>query len=86
MPTLAMAQSTVCNCTYATLGAATKGEQNVNDIKVYYKTEDQINDKFEKALDRLMHTFGLERWASGFDLCEQVRDIAYDKPSERGQE
>ena len=53
----------------------------MNDVKVYYKKgEGQTNDEFEEALDRLMHEFGLERWASGFDLCEQTRDVAYRKP------
>lgn len=54
----------------------------MRDVKIFYKHSDLIDTEFEDHLDDFMLGFGLERWASGFDLCEKVRDIAYDKPQQ----
>ena len=52
----------------------------MEDVKIFYKHAQRTDDKFEDRLHALMLEFGLERWASGFDLCKHVRDIAYRKP------
>jgi len=54
----------------------------MHDVKVLYKDIEPINDEFERAMDALMEGFGLERWASGFDYCDGVRDVAYDVPKQ----
>ena len=54
----------------------------MHNVKVTYKDSERINSEFEERLDALMGELGLERWASGFDYCDKVRDIAYDVPKE----
>ena len=49
----------------------------LKDVKVEYVDGSRFNEDLERRLDALMKEFGLERWASGFDLCDLVRDVAY---------
>ena len=55
----------------------------MHDVKVTYKDNERINSEFEERLDSLMNELGLKRWASGFDYCDEVRDIAYDVPKQK---
>ena len=58
----------------------------MQSVKVYYEHPEKIADGFEKQLDALMQAHGLKRWASGWDYCDSVRDIAYEKPTTRKDE
>lgn len=48
-------------------------------IRVFYKMEEQINSEFDRELCELCEKYGFEWWASGFDLGEEIRDIAFEK-------
>ena len=50
------------------------------DVKVLIKGEPAEREALEKLLDALMDKLGLDRWASGYDLEEGIRDIAYETP------
>ena len=52
-------------------------------VRVYYEDPEKIVDSFEEQLDALMQSHGLKRWASGYDYCDSVRDIAYEKLATR---
>lgn len=59
----------------------------VDALKVYYGKEAFIifehAAEFEIELDRLCNRYGLYRWASGYSVEDDVRDIAYDRGEEK---
>lgn len=48
-----------------------------NELKVFYHGE--INENLDIALEKILQGFGYAFWASGTDLKESVRDLAFDK-------
>jgi len=53
-------------------------ELKENECRIYYKGEERFLP-FEKELEQLFNDNGFERWASGFDMCDGVRDLCFDK-------
>ena len=49
-----------------------------NEIRVYYKVKGEFL-KFEKELEELFKKNGFSRWASGFNLCDGIRDLCFEK-------
>lgn len=54
-----------------------------NDVKVYYKHKDKIVTSWDLAIEDVLFAFGMKRWASGFDLTNGVRDLAFRKQTEK---
>ncbi len=50
-------------------------------LRVYYDGPG-INVELDKAIEEALGKFGFERWASGYDLVENIRDLAFDKKKE----
>ena len=48
------------------------------EVKVYYNG-DNIILELDKALEECLAKFGFKRWASGYDLVDNKRDLAFDK-------
>lgn len=44
-------------------------------LSIYYKGR---NKQLDDALIEHLHQFGYELWASGFDIKEGVRDLAFE--------
>ena len=51
----------------------------MEDLKVYYKDEQQINEEFDKAIENLAHKFGLYFTGSGVEIKTHIRDIHFEK-------
>jgi len=49
-----------------------------NECRVYYKVKDKFLP-FEKELKKLFKDNGFKCWASGFGLCDGVRDLCFEK-------
>lgn len=47
-----------------------------NELIVKYSGE--LNEKLDRAIERCLAEFGCTRWASGYDLVDDVRDLAFD--------
>ena len=45
-------------------------------LKVYYNGE--LNRELDNAIERCLSKFNLSRWASGYDLVKNVRDLAFE--------
>lgn len=55
-------------------------ELKPGELRVYYKTEvGEIDLGLDMAIEKLLAARGYHRWASGFDLATDVRDIAFDR-------
>ena len=46
------------------------------ELTVYYSGP--INTDLDKKLEEVLRNFGLKRWASGMDLVNHIRDLAFD--------
>ena len=57
----------------------------ITEIKVYYKSdlETVIDEAFERNLGVFLAQYTLERYASGYDLDKDIRDIAFDQKGRR---
>jgi len=53
-------------------------ELKENECRVYYKGKERFLP-FEKELEKLFNKYGFKRWASGFDLCDGIRDLCFEK-------
>ena len=53
-------------------------ELKEGECRVYYKLGEKFLP-FEKELEKLFKDNGFERWASGFGLCDGVRDLCFEK-------
>ncbi len=49
-----------------------------NECKIYYKGKEKFLP-FEKELKQLFEKNDFKCWASGFDMCDGVRDLCFDK-------
>lgn len=50
------------------------------ELKVYYKGA--LNRNLDRALEEALKKFGYERWASGMNLLESVRDLAFTRETD----
>lgn len=48
------------------------------ELKVTYKTEEGIEADLDKKIEKALAGIGFKRWASGCDLTNGVRDLAFD--------
>lgn len=53
-------------------------KKNKFEVKVYYNGR-EIRQALDDALEECLAKFGFKRWASGMDLTNGQRDIAFDK-------
>ena len=53
-----------------------------NEVKVYYKHQKKIIPAWDLAIEDALFAFGLKRWASGFNLTNGVRDLAFRPETE----
>ena len=49
-----------------------------NECRVYYKVKDKFLP-FEKELKKLFKDNGFKCWASGYDTCDGIRDLCFEK-------
>jgi len=54
-----------------------------NEVRVYYKHEKKIVEPWDLAIEDALFAFGLKRYASGFDLTNGVRDLAFRQLTEK---
>lgn len=47
------------------------------EIKIFYQ-EESPNENLDEDLEKLLDKHGFKRWASGYDLIDRVRDLAFD--------
>lgn len=52
------------------------------EIRIYYKHKDKIVETWDLAIEDALFAFGLKRWASGVDLTNGVRDLAFGPETE----
>lgn len=51
-----------------------------NECRIYYSLKGKSKFlPFEEELTKLFEDNGFERWASGFDMCDGIRDICFEK-------
>lgn len=56
------------------------GSMDNNRLKIEYKLAGGVLDAaLEEDLREVLERHGWKRWAEGFDLTENVRDVAYEK-------
>jgi len=53
-------------------------ELKENECRIYYKGKERFLP-FEKELKQLFKDNGFKCWASGFDMCDGIRDLCFDK-------
>ena len=46
-------------------------------LKVIYDTP--LNMDLDAAIEKTLKEFGFKRWASGYDMEDHVRDLAFEK-------
>ena len=47
------------------------------ELKVFY--EGELNPDLDLAIKKTLKKFGYKLWASGMDLLNPIRDLAFDK-------
>ena len=47
------------------------------ELKVYYHSS-TINTELDEAIVKCLEKFKYKRWASGMDVYDQIRDIAFE--------
>ena len=57
-------------------------ELKENEFRIYYKVKGRLVN-FEKELEKLFGEHGYDRWASGYDLINGVRDLCFEKIKEK---
>ena len=56
-------------------------------LKVYYWPENnQIHQNIDDAIEKALEPFGFERWASGYNLEENCRDLSFDSLNRNNKE
>lgn len=48
------------------------------ELKVTYKTEAGVDADLDKKIEKALAGIGFKRWASGYNLTNDVRDLAFD--------
>jgi len=59
-------------------------ELKENECKVYYKGKKKFLP-FEKELKQLFKDNGFKCWASGYDMCDGIRDLCFKKEKEENK-
>jgi len=54
----------------------TKLASSEKSLKVYYDGE--LNVELDNAIESAVGVFGFKRWASGYDLIKNQRDLAFE--------
>ena len=49
------------------------------ELKVFYQHPERIDERLDKILENTLATLGYKWWASGFNLIDGVRDLAFKK-------
>lgn len=49
----------------------------MDELRVYYKSKDRIDSKFDKEIENIAEKHGLKRWASGFNYEDKERDVCF---------
>lgn len=47
--------------------------------------EGPLSEELDKALEEALKPFGYRRWASGFDLIGNERDLSFEKTEQEGE-
>ena len=58
----------------------------MESLSVYYRKGDLTMAEFEHpddAIHAIMQPFGARRWASGYEHGTNIRDMAFDVPSDK---
>ena len=65
------------------MGQVRGGDMNlkVGELRVHYNCGWGVNVTLDRALEKILAKYGYGRWASGCDLTNGVRDLAF-KPTE----
>ena len=50
-----------------------------NELKVFYKRGKKVNIELDNKMTTFFEELGYRRWASGYNLIDNVRDLAFDK-------
>lgn len=50
-----------------------------NAMSVFYHRTEGINTDLDEAIEQAVKPYGYERYASGIDVTNGVRDLAFDK-------
>lgn len=48
----------------------------IKDLRVHY--DGKVNTELDKVIENTLAPFGLHRWASGYNVADDVRDLAFD--------
>ena len=48
------------------------------ELKVIYKKKDKIDTALDQKIETALAPLGFKRWASGYDLTNGERDLAFD--------
>jgi len=51
---------------------------NNPECKIFYEA-DEVNEKLDTALEKVLKDFGYTRWASGYTFETNIRDLAFEK-------
>lgn len=51
----------------------------MDELKVYYKSKERIDEKFDREIEKVAKKYGLKWWASGFNYEDKVRDVCFDR-------
>ena len=50
----------------------------MKNLRVIYESQ-EVEKEFDDAIEEFLETLGFKRWASGYNLEDQERDLAFDK-------
>ena len=48
-------------------------------MKAEFYYDGPVNEDLDNAIEKAVESFGLKRWASGFNFLEKRRDLAFDE-------
>jgi len=55
-------------------------ELNPGEVRIYYRTKvGDIDTELDEALGVVLEKFGYRRWASGFEIAIDVRNLVFGK-------
>jgi len=49
---------------------------------IYWPKDKAVHKDIDDAIERALEPLGFERWASGYNLTEDCRDISFDRTNE----
>ncbi len=63
------------------MGQVKKGDK-VNDLRIYYQSDLQVDTATEKEFDKIAKRFNLKSMGSGFEIDTGIRDLHYRRKDE----